>query len=137
MLHLKVGTEITIITAAGLILEPSEILAVYAQFLDAGEHTSPNVLWDLSTATLTPLSSKAIRQLAADFIRVGHGRRRPGKSALVCGGDVDFGLARMLVTLVSEQGLPVEGHVFHDVNDAKAWLAGERPTGERPPATSA
>ncbi len=132
MVHLTLGAEITIVTAAGLLVEPSDILAAYAQFLDAGEHTSPNMLWDLSAATLTTLSSKAIHQLAADLVRAGRGRRRPGKSALVCSQNVDFGLARMLAILVSDQGLPVEFHVFHDVDDAKAWLAGERP-----PATSA
>lgn len=127
MVHLKVGAEITIIAAATQVVEPSELLTAYVDFLDAGETTSPNVLWDFSSATLTKLSSDAIRELAADVIRVGHGRRRPGKSALVCVRDVDFGLARMLVILISDQGLPVQFQVFHDVGDAKAWLAGEHP----------
>jgi hypothetical protein len=121
MVQLRTGAELTVALASGEVAA-AEVLATYRLFLEAGEGTSPNVLWDFSAATMVAVSSAEIRALAAEIVSAGRDRRRPGRTALVCPRDVDFGLARMLTLLVADHGLPVELCVFRERAEAIAWL---------------
>ncbi len=119
MVRMDASPELTSIVASG---EPTtlEFLNVYWRFLDA---PSPDSLWDLSSARINGISSPDLQELARDFRRAALGRRRPGRTAAVCGQLVDYGLARMFATLASDEEHGVELGVFHGLDEAKAWLA--------------
>jgi hypothetical protein len=103
-------------------LTPAELLSAYSHFLDVAAD-APKVCWDLSAASLNAITLPEMRMLAADVARLGRGRRKRGKAAVVCQRNVDFGLARMFVTLLSGEGSPVEFEVFRDAGEARAWLS--------------
>jgi hypothetical protein len=126
MVRFNPGADLTTVLVSGEVTVP-ELLAAYSDFLTADAGTSPNVLWDFSAASMAALSAGAIRDLASGLVQAGRGRRRPGRSALLCSREVDFGLARMLALLVEDQGLPVELRVFRDRDVARAWLRGQGP----------
>jgi hypothetical protein len=102
---------------------PGEILAVYADFL--GGRPGRLALWDLSSATVAKIDSEGIRDLAKCMAQMGSGRRHGGKTAIACSRPLDFGLARMLATYLSLDGLPVEIEVFRHLDSARAWLTDE------------
>ena len=102
---------------------PGEILDVYTDFLNG--RPGRLALWDLSSATMARIDSEGIRDLAKRVAQLGSGRRDGGKAAIACGKAVDFGLARMLATYLSLDGLPVEIGVFADSDSARAWLTDE------------
>jgi hypothetical protein len=97
-----------------------ELAAAYAQFV-ANAPTS-RVLWDLSSATLAYVDAEDIRKLARDLTEIGKMRRLSGKSAVLCGRQVDFGMARMLQTYLELEGYGVNVAAFVDRNRALQWL---------------
>ena len=101
----------------------SELYVAYSAFLTS----TPTrlTLVDLSSARLPPIAFRTIHSLATRVAQLGRRRRRGGRSAIVCGREPDFGLARVFVSLVSAAGDPVRFAVFGRLNLAKAWLQGE------------
>jgi hypothetical protein len=99
-----------------------------AEWLDAYERfaqTEPggHVLWDLTEATLSGLTSAAVYDLAPRLgaIRARHGA--VGRFALVCTRDVDFGLARMLVIYARLADPPTPMEAFRNSDVAWRWLS--------------
>ena len=82
---------------------------------------SLNGLVDLREVAKLEVTSNGIWQLAqilhpAD--QAGRGRR----VALVASSDFQFGMARMVATLLSAGGLTTEYQAFRDMAEARAWL---------------
>jgi hypothetical protein len=104
-------------------LSPGELLDTYTTFLDSSP--TPLALVDLTQASLQRISGESMRLLARRVTELGKGCRPRGKTAIVCGREVDFGMARMFATLASIEGHPVRFAAFLTLHSAKAWLAGE------------
>jgi hypothetical protein len=100
-------------------LTVDEILAAYKLFLDMASPTA-GVLWDLSLATLAAIPMAEFRALAERMAKMG-AACRGGKSAVVCGRDVDFGIARMLQGLIADSGR-AQVAVFRELAEARVWL---------------
>lgn len=76
-------------------------------------------LWDLRRAWLGSWDRAAIQR----FIDVWEGlfgHLTPGRAALVVGGDLAYGLGRMLEALAELRGLEVR--TCHDLDKARTWL---------------
>jgi hypothetical protein len=104
-------------------LTAEELFTLYSELLrmDAGAAA----LWDLSSATLRGLAPESVRRLARRVVEAGKGVRSQGvKAAIVCGGPLDYAIARMLSASLSIEGYPVPVGVFMGSDEARAWLAG-------------
>lgn len=77
-------------------------------------------IWDARGADATSLTAADLRDFV-DFIREQRGPQ-PGRTALVVGRDVEYGLARMYQVFAESV---VEFEVFRSWDDAVAWVTGE------------
>ncbi|HZT92608.1 MAG TPA: hypothetical protein VFA05_11270 [Gaiellaceae bacterium] len=77
------------------------------------------ILLDHSNARWWTLSNQEIRR-RADLLIANSARMGRQQIAFVVGSPVDFGIGRMLVSLVD--GTPLEADVFDSVGDAREWL---------------
>lgn len=111
--------NLSIFTARGE-LKPSEIVATYKAFIENGP--TPLVLWDITAATLAPLSVRAAQDLARQLTRLNNGCRTVGRSAVVCSREIDFGVANLLISYARLEGHPVQVQTFRTANDATRWL---------------
>jgi hypothetical protein len=80
-----------------------------------------NVLCDLRDAR-TDLTPRDIRRVV-DFVSRHREARGGGKSAVVAGRDVDYGMAR--IAQVHLEPLGVELAVFRELQEAEEWLGAE------------
>lgn len=92
----------------------------YQAFLET--EPTPMMLWDLTSATLEAASSQELRYIARRIGVMEMARKGARKAALVCLRDVDFGMARMFVTIAELDGCPVHMAVFRDGDEARSWL---------------
>jgi hypothetical protein len=76
-------------------------------------------LWDLREITSPSPSSGEVRR-SVDLAEGYRARRGHGKSAVVVGREVDFGLVRMYQAYAEQKD--VEIAVFRDYSEALAWL---------------
>lgn len=81
------------------------------------------ILWDLRQASIGAVPLQDLRDFSGQVRALATGRRDRGRSAVVCGSTLDYGVARQLATLLSTSRYPVEVAVFLDVDEARAWLA--------------
>ena len=102
-------------------VDSQEWLDAYERFLQA--EPAGHVLWDLTEGSLAVLSSADVRDLALRVEAIREGRQAGGRFAFVCPRDVDFGIARMLVTYAgcSDPRAPMQ--VFRDLEEAWRWLS--------------
>ena len=86
-----------------------------------GDHTF-HVLWDLSEARASGITSEQVDQIANLLQRFG-GVRKGVKTAIVTPLNINFGLARMLISLLeTKEDLPVGMGVFRAREEAMTWL---------------
>jgi hypothetical protein len=102
-----------------------ELFTAFSYFLDAG--ATPLTLWDLSRACLAELDPESIRTLARKVAHAAKGRRPPGRTAVVCGRRLDFGMVHMLAAYLSIEGYPVEMATFTSMESAKTWVLSDVP----------
>jgi hypothetical protein len=108
-----------------------ELVTAFRRAFEASDFDPTlNGLVDLREVRKLDVTSNGIWQLAqilrpAD--QTAHGRR----VALVASSDFQFGMARMVSTLLSAGGLTTEYQAFRDVTAARAWLglAADEPQG--------
>ena len=99
-----------------------ELVTAFRRSFEASDFDpSLNGLVDLREVRKLDVTSNGIWELAhvlrpAD--ESGHARR----VALVAASDFQFGMARMVATLLSTGGLTTEYHAFRDMGEARAWL---------------
>ena len=96
-------------------------METYQAFLEA--EPTAMMLWDFTSATWEAASSQELREIARRIGAMEVARGGARKAALVCVRDLDFGLARMFVTMAELESCPVRMAVFRDGDEARDWLA--------------
>lgn len=123
----KVGTisreqfpdrELTIFTIEGS-ADRDDMLDAVAQ-LPLAERTR-NIVWDATNGTVGGMHYEDIKTIA-ESLRSGHGMRPGGRTALVAGSALDYGMARMFTTFASLKGLTVQYKCFRSLGDAMDWI---------------
>jgi hypothetical protein len=104
-------------------LTPADVLAAYDDFLRGAP--TRLVLWDLTSATVTTITSGELRDMAKRLTQLAAECPTPGKTAIVCGPQVNFGMARMLEAFLSMERFPGGLEVSSDPHSALAWLTGK------------
>jgi hypothetical protein len=116
------GGELTTFLGSGNISR-AELLETYSTFL----LRTPTrlVLWDLTRAKLTGEGDRGIWELAVMAGLLAKGRRKKGRTAIVCRSSEDLGLMRRLLSRLRLVGYPILVKEFADVETARSWLMGE------------
>ena len=125
-INMKAG--LTVYTAKGTI-SGQEVKSAIKDFYEHGPITS-NVLWDLTLAVLTDISSEDIRSIS-HVPRKSLELRKDGKTAIVAPDDLAYGLSRMYQSSPPPDNLPFEIQVFRETEEAHQWLVGNTPKGRR------
>jgi hypothetical protein len=86
----------------------------------AGEVTK-RLLWDMSNADISGLSSEQVRKIA-DLPLYRPERRKGGKNAIVAPDHLTYGLSRIYETVTDLHNQPFETRVFRSREEACAWL---------------
>ena len=118
--HVDPSRDLTNFTGIGNVTF-QEVTSAIENFYD-GDHTL-NVIWDLREATASSITSEQVDQIATLLQRFG-GAREGVRTAIVTPVNINFGLARMLITLLEtkEEDLPVGMGVFRTMEEAMDWL---------------
>lgn len=78
-------------------------------------------LWDLTQADLSDIHTKDLLNDAAHTKSVAD-VRKGGKTAIVSGSSLEYGLSRMLSTFYEFEQMPFEVQVFENMNEAMKWI---------------
>ena len=89
---------------------------------EAPDGDKPGRLWDFSNATLKNISEDDIHDIVQS-VKNEHVTSASSKDALLVNTDVDYGVARMVQTLMGS--LPGDRKVCTSYDAAHAWLTGE------------
>jgi hypothetical protein len=106
-----------------------ELVAAFRRSFEASDFDpSLNGLVDLRAVGKLDVTSNGIWELA-QVLRPADKGATGRRVALVASSDFQFGMARMVATLLSAGGLTTEYHAFRDMAEARAWLglAAEEP----------
>lgn len=99
-----------------------ELVAAYrAAFASPDFDPSLNGLVDLRDARTLNVTSSGIWELA-QILRPGDQTAHARRVALVASSDFQFGMARMVSTLLTTGGLTTEYQAFREMAEARAWL---------------
>lgn len=79
-----------------------------------------NVLWDLTNADFSSVTSEEVASLAG-MIEKYWGQGKKSKAALIVKGDLGYGLSRMYEILLTGSS-PNNVCVFRDYDEAEGWL---------------
>ena len=110
--------DITVHTVTGEITAEELILKIEEYY--SGESTK-SILWDFTEASLEKITPGQVREIA-EFTKERSEIRRGGKTALVFGSDLGFGLGRMFDTFQEIGDSKVEHMAFRDKQKAMEWL---------------
>jgi len=116
--HVDRAANVTTYECEGKLSVPEITEAVQALY--EGVPTS-NILWDLSSADTSELRTDDIQGIASFVKRRAHSRVG-GKTAIVAGGDLSFGLSRIYEAYAAMEGQQSEVRTFRSVDEAKQWL---------------
>jgi hypothetical protein len=81
-------------------------------------------LWDMSGCVVTGVTIGGMRTFIEQAALKGRTREN-GKTAVITGSELQFGLARMAETFAEFANIPFEFRVFRDRAGALAWLKEE------------
>ena len=115
------SSDLTIITAKGR-MQPADFREWTAAYY-SGEATSL-ALWDLTNADLSEIRTEDLQSDAAHTKSVAD-VRKGGKTAIVSGNSLEYGLSRMLTTFYEFEQVPFEVQVFESMEEAAKWLGVE------------
>lgn len=110
--------DVTVFTVVGAV-EAAEVSGHIMAFL-TGDPT-PLVLWDIRAGSVTSFSIVdvlGIIQRAEPVV----GRRRGGRTAIVCAQPLDYAVSRMFQAVAEAMQVPFEIAVFRDHEEARRWL---------------
>jgi hypothetical protein len=110
--------DLTIITAVGR-MKPADFQEWTATYY-AGTVTSL-ALWDLTQADLSEIHTEDLLNDAAHTKSVAD-IRKGGKTAIVSGNSLEYGMSRMLEAFYDLESVPFEVQVFRTIDDAMKWL---------------
>lgn len=110
--------DLTTFTLSGEIKvnDPIDALGEYYK-----DNPTRKAIWDFREVSGNRVSSEELRQMIM-FAKQHEGLRKDGKTALVAGTDLDFGLARMADSLAAVEDFSVKIRTFRSMEEAAAWL---------------
>ena len=113
--------QLTIHTVTG---EPSfeEAMVAFKQFYES--KITQNVLWDFRKASLYNISSGHIEKIL-DYVRQHAEKRSGGKTVILVSKDLEYGVSRMIQTLIELKGIPFKTEIFKSFEEAMQWLGKE------------
>ncbi len=110
--------DITLHVCTGIIDYEQLVQAVEAFY--TGKPTM-HLIWDFTDADISSLTTDHIRMLATLVKNVAHSRVG-GKTAIVAGQNITFGMARMYQILAQMMKQIAQVEVFRDLNTARVWI---------------
>jgi hypothetical protein len=110
--------SLTVLTVSGA-LTADEVIRALVGFFE-GDVTR-DLVWDFTGADLSALNRVGMERIIA-VAKDGARLRPDGRTALVVGQNLSFGLARMYELLSEVKGHPIHHRVFRDKGEALAWL---------------
>lgn len=110
--------NLTIIKAVGK-MEPADFREWTASYY-AGTVTL-HTLWDLTRADLSNIQADDLRNDAHHTKNLAD-VREGGKTAIVSANSLAYGMSRMLEAFYQIEKIPFDVEVFHNLDDARAWL---------------
>ena len=110
--------DLTIFRASGELTYEMQIEALSRFY--AGEPT-PNVLWDMREIRGNRVSSGELQRIVA-FAKQHTDKRARGKTALVVGSKLDFGLSRQVDAYADNEQLPWKIRPFLSLRSALTWI---------------
>lgn len=114
-----IAKELTVVTATGK-MQADDFREWTARYYRGT--VTRLVLWNIVQADLSELKSDDIRNDAKhtkDLADI----RRGGKTAIVSGNSLAYGLSRMLEAFYDLESVPFEVQVFHSMEKAMEWLS--------------
>lgn len=93
-----------------------ELMTVIKGFWE--KSPTPNLLWDFREGALAGVGQKEI-DIITNYISI---RGKPGKSAFVASGDLDYGVSRMISTHGQMKNSPRTSNTFRSMSEAIKWL---------------
>lgn len=110
--------QLTVKTVTG---NPSfeESMTAFRQFYEG--NLTKKVLWDFRKASLYRISSNHI-EIILDYIRQHAEKRDGGKTAILISKDLEYGMSRMIQSLIELKGIPIETEIFRSIKEAVHWL---------------
>ena len=110
--------QLTVKTVTG---NPSfeESMTAFRQFYEG--NLTRKVLWDFRKASLSRISSNHI-EIILDYIRQHAEKRAGGKTAILISKDLEYGMSRMIQSLIELKGIPIETEIFRSIEEAVHWL---------------
>ena len=79
------------------------------------------VLWDISEADLSDLATTDLEDDALHTKNLANARNG-GRTAIVTGNDLEYGMSRMLEAFYEVEDMPFETQIFRDLDEARRWL---------------
>jgi hypothetical protein len=110
--------DLTIFTVRGQ-LTFDEQMEILVEFY--GGDPTANVLWDFRGIEGNRISSDELRKIIV-FIKQHEHKRPGGKTAMVAGTDLDFGLSRMSDAYAETEKLPWKIRPFRSMEEALDWI---------------
>ncbi|MBD3391639.1 MAG: hypothetical protein GF418_06285 [Chitinivibrionales bacterium] len=112
--------DLSILTATGVVTNEQMFAAqndLYAE--------TPTLLhlWDMTRASLERITVEGVREFAEKATTLGKARKG-GRTAVVAGTDLQYGLARMSEAFGTVEDRPYELRLFKKRAEAMAWLTG-------------
>jgi hypothetical protein len=114
----EVSSDLTIFTVIGQVTH-DEIKEVINEFYEGV--TSKNVLWDLNRGNFELISNEEIQDLV-NIPRSQYLARKGGKTAIVAGKDLAYGMARIYEARSRTDPVPFETRIFRTIEEANQWL---------------
>lgn len=111
--------DLTIVTVHGQI-STAEILA-YAEKLHESKELTRLLLWDAMEVEVSGISSAEFREMGVKMKAIVQ-KRPDGKTAIVAGSDLNYGIGRMYSAYAELETNPVSYGIFRTIEEAIAWL---------------
>jgi hypothetical protein len=107
--------QLTIHTLTGEVVF-DEIMATLKKFWESA--STVNWIWDFREGTMTDVGEEEVNEIVS-YVMI-HGK--PGKTAFVASGGLDYGMARMTSAYTEIKKSPRETEVFRSMDEALQWF---------------
>jgi hypothetical protein len=97
-------------------------MVAFKQFYES--KITKNVLWDFRKASLYNISSIHIEKIL-DYVRRHAEKRSGGKTAILVSKDLEYGVSRIIQTIIEIKGIPFKTEIFRSFEEAFQWLGKE------------
>ena len=79
------------------------------------------ILWDITDTDLSGLQAADLREDARHTKHLA-AMRKGGKTAIVTGNDLEYGMSRMLEAFYEAEDMQFETQIFRGLDEARKWL---------------